>query len=121
MCSRVEKLFFQFHCESMPQNVIAVQISEIFISFCENHYVTSFLAKNKKEKVCNGTHKPQVIIIPSLIYQSLISFYRSISVRLLKISNKLQSLTFFSASVSSQQNQIATIFFLLLFSGLIVY
>lgn len=92
----------------MPQNVVGVQISEIFISFCENHYVISSIAK--KKKVCNGAHKPQAVIIPSLIYHSLISFYRSISARLLKIYNKLQSLAFLSASVFRQQKQIVAIF-----------
>lgn len=124
----MKKPFFQFRCRGMPQNVVGVQISEIFISFSENHYVTSSIAKKKKKKVCNGTHKPQVInhspqviIIPSsLIYHSLISFYRSISARLVKISNKLLSLIFLSASVSRQEKQIITIFFLFL-SGLIVY
>lgn len=108
VCSGVEKPFFPFHGDGMPQNVFGLQISEIFISFCENHYVTSSTAKKKrKKKVCNGTHKPQVIIIPSsLIYHSLISFYRSTSARLVKISNELLSLIFLSASVSRQEKQI---------------
>lgn len=58
VCSGVEKPFFQFHGDGMPQNVVGLQISEIFISFCENHYVTSSTEKKKKpkKKVCNGTH-----------------------------------------------------------------